>query len=265
MKGDVGRAGGGIAAASSGQNYGVYGESDGYFGIGMFGKSNNVAGPNRGVLGVSASPEGVGVSGRADSFTGETTGVYGTSKSSSGRAIRGDATSVTGATFGVYGSRHRTNEHKREHQQAGITIRKIQILRSIAGLVLLGASLGATQSNAQFSIVRSTIDCGGGHSSGGSIELAGTIGQHDAGVTMAGGSFSMSGDFGQAGDGEKPASRSTTRGKSVWINWFGLSNNGRATLNGIAINGIGSGMGDDRKTQFDPWHEIDCRLQCSSR
>mgnify|MGYP001488349017 CR=1 FL=1 len=46
----------------------------------------------------------------------------------------------------------------------------------------------------QYSINWSTIDCGGGVSSGGTFSITGTIGQPDAG-RMTGGSFSLSGGF----------------------------------------------------------------------
>jgi hypothetical protein len=40
-----------------------------------------------------------------------------------------------------------------------------------------------------------TIDGGGGTSTGGAFELAGTIGQHDAGVPLTGGTFELVGGF----------------------------------------------------------------------
>ncbi|MCH7791777.1 MAG: hypothetical protein IID31_05810 [Planctomycetes bacterium] len=45
-----------------------------------------------------------------------------------------------------------------------------------------------------FDISWYTIDCGGGPSAGGSFQLSGTIGQHDAGV-MSGGPFTLTGGF----------------------------------------------------------------------
>ena len=54
--------------------------------------------------------------------------------------------------------------------------------------------------NAQFSIPWSTIDGGGGQSTGGEFQVNGTIGQHDAGNTMSGGSFTLSGGFWAGGD-----------------------------------------------------------------
>jgi hypothetical protein len=52
-----------------------------------------------------------------------------------------------------------------------------------------------TPAAAQFSIDWYTIDSGGGVSTGGGFELAGTIGQHDAGPANSGGSFQLTGGF----------------------------------------------------------------------
>lgn len=54
-----------------------------------------------------------------------------------------------------------------------------------------------------FDLAWHTIDGGGGTSSGGGFELAGTMGQHDAGQTMTGGSFALTGGF-WAGAGSAP-------------------------------------------------------------
>ena len=65
-------------------------------------------------------------------------------------------------------------------------------------LAVLG--LAATRASAQtYTIPWHTIDGGGGTSSGGTFELSGTIGQHDAGGLMTGGSFSLTGGFWAAG------------------------------------------------------------------
>lgn len=53
------------------------------------------------------------------------------------------------------------------------------------------ASLGG----GDFDLSWHTIDGGGGSSTGGGFELAGTIGQHDAGQTMIGGNFALTGGF----------------------------------------------------------------------
>jgi hypothetical protein len=61
---------------------------------------------------------------------------------------------------------------------------------------LLPAALTAFSqtASAQFDISWYTIDGGGGSSSGGTFQLSGTIGQHDAGV-MSGGNFTLTGGF----------------------------------------------------------------------
>lgn len=56
----------------------------------------------------------------------------------------------------------------------------------------LSLSSGLSQS---FIINWSTLDGGGGASTGGSFTLNGTVGQPDAGPPMSGGSFSISGGF----------------------------------------------------------------------
>ncbi len=63
-----------------------------------------------------------------------------------------------------------------------------------AALVPLGPS---------FDLSWNTIDGGGGTSTGGGFELAGTIGQHDAGPVMTGGRFALLGGF-WAGVGSAP-------------------------------------------------------------
>jgi hypothetical protein len=40
-----------------------------------------------------------------------------------------------------------------------------------------------------------TMDSGGGASAGGTFEISGTVGQHDAGPVMTGGGFELSGGF----------------------------------------------------------------------
>ncbi len=54
---------------------------------------------------------------------------------------------------------------------------------------------------AQFQIDWYTIDGGGGDSSGGAFFLSGTIGQPDAGNSIAGGAFQISGGFWPASGG----------------------------------------------------------------
>ena len=61
----------------------------------------------------------------------------------------------------------------------------------LAGLLLLPVA-GHSQS---YSIDWSTIDGGGGTSTGGVYSVSGTIGQPDAGPTMSGGQYSVTGGF----------------------------------------------------------------------
>lgn len=55
-----------------------------------------------------------------------------------------------------------------------------------------------TEAGVEYQIVKNTVDCGGGASTGGAYALSGTIGQPDAGV-VSGGSFQLSGGFWTAG------------------------------------------------------------------
>lgn len=60
-----------------------------------------------------------------------------------------------------------------------------------AGLLALTANLSAQS----FSIDWHTIDGGGGASAGGGFSVNGTIGQPDAGASLAGGGFALTGGF----------------------------------------------------------------------
>jgi hypothetical protein len=65
-----------------------------------------------------------------------------------------------------------------------------------AALIAIATTLLCVNASAQpFEIVKSTIDGGGGISSGGTFTLSGTIGQHDAGGTMTGGGYVLTGGF----------------------------------------------------------------------
>ncbi len=70
-----------------------------------------------------------------------------------------------------------------------ITLKKM-ILFTLP-LILLGLALHAQQ----YSIGWYKISGGGGTSSNGQYSVSGTIGQHDAGVAMAGGNYSLTGGF----------------------------------------------------------------------
>jgi hypothetical protein len=66
-------------------------------------------------------------------------------------------------------------------------------------VALLAASLSApsllAQSGGSYDLSWSTIDGGGGTSTGGVYSVSGTIGQPDAGAAMHGGNFSVTGGF----------------------------------------------------------------------
>ena len=65
---------------------------------------------------------------------------------------------------------------------------------TIGTWIVLLLAVGARASAAQYSLDWSTIDGGGGTSTGGVYAVSGTIGQPDAG-TMSGGSFTVDGGF----------------------------------------------------------------------
>lgn len=71
----------------------------------------------------------------------------------------------------------------------------------VAALLLVGGAwigwnaFAGGLSGGDFEIVSSTIDGGGGSSTGGDFEMSGTIGQPDAGAVMTGGDFELTGGF----------------------------------------------------------------------
>src|SRR5262245_47668943 len=72
------------------------------------------------------------------------------------------------------------------------SITSILAVAAIAASALFGQDFGP----GGFGLTWNTIDCGGETlSTGGSFQLAGTIGQHDAGESIAGGVFELSGGF----------------------------------------------------------------------
>jgi hypothetical protein len=104
----------GYASATSGETYGVYGESDSNTGIGVYGKTGAGTGVtwlNVGVWGdtdsgrgvVGSSRNGTGVAGYAIATSGENYGIFGQSASTSGRGVYGYASATSGTTYGVYG------------------------------------------------------------------------------------------------------------------------------------------------------------------
>ncbi len=60
---------------------------------------------------------------------------------------------------------------------------------------ILGAGAALAQTGGGYDLTWSTIDGGGGNSAGGGYQLAGTLGQPDAGAALSGGVYSLSGGF----------------------------------------------------------------------
>ncbi len=77
------------------------------------------------------------------------------------------------------------------------------IAYGLAIVVCAGAAALAPIGGGDFDLSWHTIDGGGGSSTGGGFELAGTIGQHDTGEVMTGGNFALLGGF-WAGAGLAP-------------------------------------------------------------
>ena len=65
---------------------------------------------------------------------------------------------------------------------------------AVAALLLLQVAFGFA-AHAQYSIDSSTIDGGGGNSTGGVYSVSGPIGQADVGAPMTGGRYSLFGGF----------------------------------------------------------------------
>jgi len=76
----------GYASATTGNNFGVYGQSNSTVGSGMVGFAIATTGSNFGVYGYTSSPSGRGVYGLAAATTGTNYGVYGWTNSPSGYA-----------------------------------------------------------------------------------------------------------------------------------------------------------------------------------
>jgi hypothetical protein len=83
----------------------------------------------------------------------------------------------------------------------GLAAARLRILRrACAAGAVLGLALAATvplhaQSGGIYTLTRSTIDAGGGRSTGGVYDLHGTIGQHDASAPLAGGNLVLQPGF----------------------------------------------------------------------
>jgi hypothetical protein len=93
----------GSATATTGPNYGVYGQSSSLIGAGVFGSASATTGFAEGVHGESAATQGRGVLGYATATTGRTYGVFGQATSTAGVGVYGVAPASTGYTVGVWG------------------------------------------------------------------------------------------------------------------------------------------------------------------
>ena len=107
---------------------------------------------------------------------------------------------------------------------------------NILNFLILAALLVTTKVSAQsYAIVWSTIDGGGGTSTGGVYSVSGTIGQPDAGPTMSGGNYSVAGGFwaivAAVQEPGAPLLTVTHSGSNVIVSWpspstgFGLQQN----------------------------------------
>ncbi|MCX7925589.1 MAG: hypothetical protein N2554_07250, partial [Fimbriimonadales bacterium] len=96
----------GFASNSSGGGIGVWGLTYGEFGIGVSGESKSTTGVSHGVRGQNSSTSGdsAGVLGVARATSGYASGVLGISRSTTGRGVTGLVTSSTGTNVGVYGT-----------------------------------------------------------------------------------------------------------------------------------------------------------------
>ena len=75
-------------------------------------------------------------------------------------------------------------------------MKKITTVATLCALfVLISAVALAQSSGGDFVLLKSTIDSGGGTSTGGDFSITGTIGQHDANGQSSGGDFLLAGGF----------------------------------------------------------------------
>ena len=95
-------------------------------------------------------------------------------------------------------------------------------MKNIPILTLAAITLLTLSTHAQFAIDWSTMDGGGGVSSGGAYSVSGTIGQPDAGQ-LAGGDYTLSGGFWGGVDSSPPepvpALTVSRLGTSVVVTW----------------------------------------------
>lgn len=90
---------------------------------------------------------------------------------------------------------------------------KVSSLRSGLLIMLVIGCSALAQSGGTFSIRRSTLSSGGGPSSAGQFQIAGTAGQAEAGVAV-GGAIQLRGGFWMG------ASAPVTAGDSIFVNGF---------------------------------------------
>lgn len=62
-------------------------------------------------------------------------------------------------------------------------------------MIICSVQFASAQSGGEFTIIKSTIDAGGGESQGGEFKINGTIGQADASAKISGGEFSLTGGY----------------------------------------------------------------------
>jgi hypothetical protein len=95
--------------ATSGTNYGVYGQSYSTSGRAVYGYASAASGTNYGVHGRSNSTNGIGVYGFAMATSGVTYGGRFETSSTSGRAVYGYASAASGTNYGVRGQNSSTS------------------------------------------------------------------------------------------------------------------------------------------------------------
>lgn len=92
----------GIGAATSGGAYGVFGRSSGPTGRGVVGVTPSLSGASKGVYGETSSTEGAGISGFGTAGTGTARGVEAFSNSTAGQALYAETTATGGINYAGY-------------------------------------------------------------------------------------------------------------------------------------------------------------------
>lgn len=145
------------------------------------------------------------------------------------------------------------------------------ILRVAVALVVAAGGLNAVRAQS-YSIDWSTIDGGGGVSTGGTYQVSGTIGQPDAGGPMSGGSYSLTGGFWSlvavVQSGGLPNLSIAHSGNSVIVSWPNTAsctlqtNNNLATVPGWKAYGgtVSTSSGTNSITISPPTGKLFFRL-----